>query len=120
MPAPARPADVVELRPERASLERIYFEVMGVTPSTEKKLPVTEVISSRMGSPLTMYVARPDDPRYAATSSKAPTRSRQSTAAVHATLGVRQKGRTRSSPQGSRGTPVDFRQHGAQRQSAGR
>jgi ABC-2 type transport system ATP-binding protein len=28
-------ADVVELRPERASLERIYFEVMGVTPSTD-------------------------------------------------------------------------------------
>jgi ABC-2 type transport system ATP-binding protein len=28
-------ADVVELRPEQASLERIYFEVMGVTPSTD-------------------------------------------------------------------------------------
>ncbi len=28
-------ADVVELRPERTSLERIYFEIMGVTPSTD-------------------------------------------------------------------------------------
>jgi ABC-2 type transport system ATP-binding protein len=28
-------ADVVELRPERTSLERIYFEVMGVTPGAD-------------------------------------------------------------------------------------
>ncbi len=28
-------ADVVELHPERASLERIYFEVMGVTPGAD-------------------------------------------------------------------------------------
>ena len=28
-------ADVVELRPERASLERIYFEVMGVAPGAD-------------------------------------------------------------------------------------
>ena len=28
-------ADIVELRPERTSLERIYFEVMGVTPGAD-------------------------------------------------------------------------------------
>jgi ABC-2 type transport system ATP-binding protein len=28
-------ADIVELRPERPSLERIYFEVMGVTPGAD-------------------------------------------------------------------------------------
>jgi hypothetical protein len=28
-------ADIVEVRPERATLERIYFEVMGVTPGAD-------------------------------------------------------------------------------------
>ena len=28
-------ADVIEVRPERASLERVYFEVMGVTPGAD-------------------------------------------------------------------------------------
>ena len=28
-------ADIVEVRPERASLERVYFEVMGVTPGAD-------------------------------------------------------------------------------------
>jgi hypothetical protein len=28
-------ADLVELRPERTSLENIYFEVMGVTPGAD-------------------------------------------------------------------------------------
>jgi hypothetical protein len=28
-------ADVVELRPERPSLERVYFDVMGVTPNAD-------------------------------------------------------------------------------------
>ena len=31
----ANGADIVELRPERPSLERIYFEVMGVRPGAE-------------------------------------------------------------------------------------
>ena len=31
----ANGADVVEVRPERPSLERIYFEIMGVTPGTD-------------------------------------------------------------------------------------
>jgi len=28
-------ADILELRPERPTLERIYFEVMGVTPGAD-------------------------------------------------------------------------------------
>ena len=31
----ANGADVVEVRPESPSLERIYFEIMGVTPGTD-------------------------------------------------------------------------------------
>jgi hypothetical protein len=31
----ANGADIVELRPERPSLERIYFEVMGVNPGAD-------------------------------------------------------------------------------------